>query len=604
MDVLRTKSIRWQVAFVTGLLLLPIIAGAAWSSGRARQEGAVQLGQEAGSVAATSAAYLDQYLRGLDSMASALVHNPSVMAMRRAECDRLFAAVLKDQPLLLNVVLQAPDGTLNGSALPTTEERPLVSLPRVREVMTAGRPVVSDLTVGPLTQQATILFGYPVRSPSDDDPVVAVLTLGLNLTGLESTFKVLPLLEGSIVTLTNRAGLVLARSRDADRYIGTSVEVPHPTEPGSAPQTRTNTDVDGVERVVASAAVRRGPWTVSVGIPTRVIIDRLWPLWRRNVALVATSTLVSLLVALWIGRQLSRQLQQLREAAQRIAAGDLSPVSPGGAMNKEISQLQEAFGTMAENLRQARKALDRQVEQERQTREALETLQRQVVRQERLAAVGLLVSGVAHELNNPLQAIMGASELLEHRRELSDESLKEIALVKTQSHRASEIIRNLSRFSAQHAAEPEVVDIRDVVAEVVQLRRTHLDSANISCEIDTASTGRLHVNFTEIEQVVLNFLINAQQSIQSAGTANGRVVIRSYDVGSRVRLEVIDNGPGVKPEDEAKLFQPFFTTKSVGEGTGLGLSVSYGIIDSSGGTIGYRANETGGATFYFELLRV
>jgi signal transduction histidine kinase len=602
LNVLRTQSIRRQVAFATGLLLLPLIAAAAWSTSRSREEGAAQLRQEAASVAATSAAYLDQYLRGLDSMASALVHNPSVIAMQRAECDRLFAAVLHDQPLLLNVVLQAPDGTLKGSALPPTDERPLVSLPRVRAVVTTGQPVVSDLTVGPLTQRATILFGYPVRMP-DDTAVVAVLTLGLNLTGLESTFKAIPLLEGSIVTLTNRLGLVLARSREADRYIGTTVEVPNPTEPGSEPRTAVKTDIDGIERVVASAAVGRGPWTMSVGIPTSVIIDRLWPLWRRNATIVAIATFVSLLLSLWLGRQLSRQLEQLRGAAQRIAAGDLSPVNPGDAMNKEVSQLQEAFGTMAENLRQTRKALDRQVEQERKTREALETLQRQVVRQERLAAVGLLVSGVAHELNNPLQAIMGASELLEHRRELSDEAAKEIALIKTQSHRASEIIRNLSRFSAQHPAKPEIVDIRDVVSEAVQLRRTYLDSANISCEIDTASVGRIHVNFTEIEQVVLNFLINAQQAIQSARITDGRVVIRTYDVGSRVRLEVLDNGPGVGPHNEAKLFQPFFTTKPVGEGTGLGLSVSYGIIDSYGGTIGYKRNETGGSTFYFELPR-
>jgi C4-dicarboxylate-specific signal transduction histidine kinase len=601
--VLRTQSIRRQVTFATGLLLLPIVAGAVWSSSRARDEGAVQLRQEAASVATTLAAYLDQYLRGLDSMASALVHNPSVIGMQRAECDRLFASVLHDQPLLLNVVLQAPDGTLKGSALPPTDERPLVSLPRVREVMRTGRPVVSDLTVGPLTQRATILLGYPVRLPANDS-VVAVLTLGLNLTGLESTFKAIPLLDGSIVTLTNRAGLVLARSRDAERYIGTTVEVPNPTEPGSEPQTAVKSDIDGVERVAASAVVPRGPWTMSVGIPTSVISDRLWPLWRRNLTIVAISTLFSLLVSLWIGRQLSRQLQRLREAAQQIAAGDLSPVNPSRSLNKEISELQAAFGTMAANLRQAREALDHQVEQERKTREALETLQRQVVRQERLAAVGLLVSGVAHELNNPLQAIMGASELLEHHRELTDDALNEIALVKTQSHRASEIIRKLSRFSAQHSARPEIVDIRDVVSEVVQLRRTHLDSANISCEIDTASTGKLHANFTEIEQVVLNFLINAQQAIQSSRIADGRIVIRSRDVGSRVRLEVLDNGPGVQPDDEAKLFQPFFTTKPVGEGTGLGLSVSYGIIDSYGGTIGYQPNEARGAMFYFELPRV
>ena len=258
---------------------------------------------------------------------------------------------------------------------------------------------------------------------------------------------------------------------------------------------------------------------------------------------------------------------------------------------------------MAENLRATHQALDQQVAQEREIREALETIQRQAVRQERLAAVGLLVSGVAHELNNPLQAIMGASELLE-RHELSDQALKEVELVKNQGLRASEIIRSLSRFGAQRSAEPAIVDLRDVVEEVVQLRFADLDSAGISCEVDVAATGRIHVNFTEIEQVVLNFIVNAQYAIETAKVANGRVVIRSSDAGPSVRLEVLDNGPGVPPGNEAKLFQPFFTTKPVGEGTGLGLSVSYGIIDSYGGTIGYRRNEWGGATFFFELPRL
>ncbi len=111
----------------------------------------------------------------------------------------------------------------------------------------------------------------------------------------------------------------------------------------------------------------------------------------------------------------------------------------------------------------------------------------------------------------------------------------------------------------------------------------------------------MYANFTEVEQVTLNFVINAQQSIESAGRPKGRILIRVYDAGKKVRLEVQDDGAGVTVEDEPKLFQPFFTTKPVGKGTGLGLSVSYGIIDSYGGVIGYRGNEWGGATFFFEL---
>jgi signal transduction histidine kinase len=234
-------------------------------------------------------------------------------------------------------------------------------------------------------------------------------------------------------------------------------------------------------------------------------------------------------------------------------------------------------------------------------REMLQSLQRQVVRQERLAAVGILVSGVAHELNNPLQAILGTAELLERHHGLSQDALEEIAFLKTQSGRAREIIRNLSRFSSQQSGPATLVDLAEVLAEVVQLRRRDLDNSSIALDVQVDTTRKVYANFTEVEQVVLNFVINGQQSIEAAGRMKGRILIRVRDAGKKVRLEVHDDGPGVLPADEPKLFQPFFTTKPVGKGTGLGLSVSYGIIESYGGVIGHQGNEWGGATFFFEL---
>jgi two-component system NtrC family sensor kinase len=291
----------------------------------------------------------------------------------------------------------------------------------------------------------------------------------------------------------------------------------------------------------------------------------------------------------------------LRLAAQRIADGDLTPPDRSHMPNFELHQAQDAFITMASSLREAHDALDHQVEQERRMRETLQSLQRQVVRQERLAAVGVLVSGVAHELNNPLQAILGSAELLERSGWLSGEALEEIAFVKTQSGRAREIIRNLSRFSSQQSGPPTLIELRDVIDEVVQLRRRDLDNSSIALDVDAGSNRKVYANFTELEQVILNFVINAQQSIEGAGRSEGRILIRLQDAGKRVRLEVQDDGPGVGPEVEPKLFQPFFTTKPVGKGTGLGLSVSYGIVESYGGTIGYQRNDWGGATFFFEL---
>ena len=430
--------------------------------------------------------------------------------------------------------------------------------------------------------------------------VVGVLALGLDLLGMQTLLGNIPLPEGSVVTLSDARSRVLARSKDAEKYIGQQIGT-QPRAPRDVPPTQLTTGIDGVSRFYGNAAIDRGPWVLSVGIPQSEVWARLMPLYVRNLVLVFISATAVLLMALWLSRLMSGAVDRVRYAVERVAGGDLSPPERMQAPNLEIGRLQTAFITMASNLRDARSALDRQIEQERRMRETLESLQRQVVRQERLAAVGVLVSGVAHELNNPLQAILGSAELLERRKDMSPEALEEVTFVKTQSNRAKEIIRNLSRFSSQHSGPPAMVDLREVVAEVVQLRRRELDNTGIALEVETASTRKVFATVTELEQVALNFVINAQQALEADGRRKGRIRIRVYDAGKRVRLEVQDDGPGVAPEDEPKLFQPFFTTKPVGKGTGLGLSVSYGIIESYGGAIGYARNDWGGSTFFFEL---
>src|SRR5207247_4763912 len=294
------------------------------------------------------------------------------------------------------------------------------------------------------------------------------------------------------------------------------------------------TGVDGVTRIFGNALVERGPWLVSVGIPQTVAVARVRPCWCRNLAISGVGILGTFFLALWLADPVTRHLNRLRLAAQRISSGDLTPPARMRVPNLELAELQDAFITMATSLRDMRDALDRQFEEERTMHETLQSLQRQVVRQERLAAVGLLVSGVAHELNNPLQAILGTAELLERHQELSTELLDEVAFVKTQAGRAREIIRNLSRFSSQQSGPPSLVDLRDVVAEVVQLRRRDLDTSAIALDVDLSSTRRVYANFTELEQVTLNFVINAQQSIESAGVGKGRILIRPKAAGGKV----------------------------------------------------------------------
>lgn len=598
MHILHRQPIRRQIVAVTLLLIIPFALAVAWSADQARRERQVELSGQAGAVAVTAAAYLNQYLSGFDAMASALTHHPSVISLERPRCDQLFATVLRDQPLLLNIVLTDATGTLKGTGVAARANLgTVVELPYVHEVVASGKPLVSELTTGQVSGKPTVILAYPVR---DNDTIVGTLGLGVNLTALQSVFTSIPLPEGSVITVTDAQSRVLARSRDAERFIGTRIET-RPQRPDEVASTLVRTGLDGVSRLYGNSAIARGQWVVSVGIPTSVLSERVAPLWRRNLAIVLAAIATVLSLSLLLSRYLGRSLNDLRLAAQRIAGGDLSPPVPKPVPNLELAELQDAFITMSASLREARESLDRQIEQERKMRETLQSLQRQVVRQERLAAVGVLVSGVAHELNNPLQAILGTLELLERVKGISPQVIEELAFVKTQSGRAREIIRNLSRFSSQQSGPPARVDLRDVIEEVVQLRQRDLTNSSIALEIDARQSRPVYANFTELEQVILNFVINAQQSIEAAGRPKGRITIRLVDSGKRLRLEVQDDGPGVSPEDEPKLFQPFFTTKPVGKGTGLGLSVSYGIIESYSGSIGYKDNEWGGATFFFEL---
>lgn len=351
----------------------------------------------------------------------------------------------------------------------------------------------------------------------------------------------------------------------------------------------------------ASASVRGRPWTVSVGIPTSVAWERAGPNSRRTTVISGMATLILLVFQVVFLRRWLPALASLERSVAQVGAGDLRVLVSVPMPSRELEHLRDAFHDMVDKLGSAREAIARQVEEERRMRHELESLQQQVIRQERLAAIGVLASGIAHELNNPLQAISGFAELLQRDPRTSDQMRADLALIHQESVRASAIIRNLSRFGRQQGSMPVPVLLTEVLTSVVELRQRRLAEQSIRLERDEQATQPAHAVFTELQQVVLNFVINAEHSLRACDPANRRIVLRTRDDAGGVRLEVEDSGPGVSPEDETKLFQPFFTTKPVGEGTGLGLSVSYGIIRLLGGAIGYRRGELGGGLFFFTV---
>ena len=343
-----------------------------------------------------------------------------------------------------------------------------------------------------------------------------------------------------------------------------------------------------IEPIDAQVRVAGKSWTVKVGLPSHLAWTRAMATFQQTILISGVATIVLLLLQGVFIRRWLPALRRLEVAADRVGSGDLTPPPAIRMPSRELEHVQEAFREMVERLRRAR--------------ESVESLQQQVIRQERLAAIGVLLSGIAHELNNPLQAISGFSEILQREPDLTPEVRADLALIQKESARASAIIRNLSRFSRQQTSKPAPVKLGDVVTSVVELRQRRLQEQGIALEVSEEATRPAHAVFTELQQVMLNFLINAEQSLTAAPVGARRIMIRTRDLeNGQVHFEIEDTGAGVPAEHESKLFQPFFTTKPVGEGTGLGLSVSYGIVRSFGGTIGYQRGPGGGALFFVDI---
>jgi signal transduction histidine kinase len=591
-------SLQRQLAVAVALLLVPVLAAAAWSGMSTFRERATELGDQANVLAHTTSAYINRDLTYLDSTGEGLQSNPNVQALNPALSEDLFRRVAAGHPNVACIDLVRRSGEVVARTIgsPGFDLKDPVS-GWSEQILRSGQRSISPLYTTASGAHYVVL-GYPVRD--DAHEIVGALGFFIDLKTIQDSLGALPFPVGSVVTVADRDGRVLARSHESERYVGQLLPVDMRSARDIAEPVEW-TDIDGVRRMYGEARVENGPWLVSVGMPMSLALDRAASLWARSFAILAFGLAGWLIVAFGLSRRLASSLTHLETAAQRIASGDFTPVERRPMPTREFTKLQDAFDLMLRRFNDTRSALDGQMGEERRMREELQSLQRQVIRQERLAAVGQLVSGVAHEINNPLQAILGFAELLQMQADVSDSAKTDLRLIQKESARACNIIRNLAMFARQQPGEAAPVRLTDVITSVAELRQRRLESEQIELRVEDRSTLFVSAVLTELQQVLLNFVVNAEQAILASGRFPGRITIRSGDLDGRVTLEVEDTGPGIAADDEAKLFQPFFTTKPVGQGTGLGLSISYGIIDSLGGRIGYRSAPAGGAIFYFDL---
>jgi two-component system NtrC family sensor kinase len=228
-------------------------------------------------------------------------------------------------------------------------------------------------------------------------------------------------------------------------------------------------------------------------------------------------------------------------------------------------------------------------------------LEEQLLQAEKLSALGQLVAGVAHELNNPLTGVLGFAQVITSQADCTAQMKEDLGNIEKNAKRCKSIVENLLRFARQHKPERKSVDINEIIESTIELMAYHFRAGSVDVVRDLKSDlPSVSGDFNELQQVFVNLVGNALQAMKASG-GRGTLTVRTTVVKDKVRAEIRDSGPGIPAERIAVVFDPFFTTKPQGEGTGLGLSVCYGIVTAHKGRIWAESPEGEGATFIVVL---
>ena len=268
---------------------------------------------------------------------------------------------------------------------------------------------------------------------------------------------------------------------------------------------------------------------------------------------------------------------------------------------RRMADLEQRVGERTKELSEVNARLRDEISQR-------ERIQLELVRAQKLEALGQLVAGVAHEINNPLGFILSnlgylEGELKRPHHELT-QSLGEIAEVLKETsggaHRIRRIVKDLKTFCRTDEEGPEPVDVHEVLDSTLTITSTDVNKA-ARLERQYGEVPLVMANHSRLGQVFLNLVINAVQALPSGRVGENRLVVRTRQEGDEVVVEFVDNGCGISPANLKKIFNPFFTTKPQGQGTGLGLSICHGIVEAFGGSIAVESAEGRGTTFRVRL---
>ncbi|MBK6602523.1 MAG: HAMP domain-containing protein [Betaproteobacteria bacterium] len=433
--------------------------------------------------------------------------------------------------------------------------------------------------------------------------------------------------KGVVIDSTVVSEVGLALDRKADGCISCHRTDEPRASVGDADRVRFFSTPDGRRMVGTMQVIRNEPACQSAGChagesqqSTLGVVDVIYSLDEIDRRIRASATRIAelslafvLLAAVCVGALVHRlvytPLRDLEDGAKRLAAGNLDQSIPVRSAD-ELGQVASSFNTMTAALRQSQAELResaRTLEQKVEERTLqLRAAEAEAHQSDKLAAVGLLASGVAHEINNPLTGVLTFSHLIRQKMPDGSADAEDMDLVIRETRRCASIVRRLLDFARQKAPEMRFADLNAVILDVARFieRSAHLHNTAMTIDLDP-DLPQVWIDEDQIKQVIMNILVNAQHATESGGS----IAIRSRrhptplspEPGAApidmIEVSVVDTGCGIPDDDLQRIFDPFFTSKDVGKGTGLGLSVSHGIVKAHGGTIRVESAVGRGSTF-------
>ena len=311
--------------------------------------------------------------------------------------------------------------------------------------------------------------------------------------------------------------------------------------------------------------------------------------------------LIIVLVSVFLAKRLSTPLRKLEEISRKVAGGEYDHEFTARGP-REIEQLAHSLNTMAKQLAAEKRELEEWTNTlEKKVNERSEEMKKinaQLFRSEKLASLGKLAAGVAHEINNPLTGVLTNSSLLLEDLDPGDPRREDVEVMVNETIRCREIVKRLLDFAKQTKPQKRLANINGLIENIILLVRNQASFRNITIEKQLdAGIPDVLVDPDQIQQVFVNIILNAAEAM----TKGGKLIVRSSARPDRgaILVSFADNGPGIPESVREKIFDPFYTTKE--HGTGLGLSISYGIVEQHGGTVSVESAVGAGSTFIIEL---